>query len=124
LAASFNAVVFTFDFRTKEHWSDYEELCSRVSNVGDISILVNAVESFDEGKGKVHKTSDNVLMETLNINTLPMVFLTRYLGPKLKERVSGDKHSAIINMTSYYINWKISNAPIFIAGKSFSDGIS
>lgn len=119
-----NAVAFSFDFKTKEKWSDYEELCGRISDVGEISILVNAVEQFDEGKGKVYKTSDNVLMETMNLNTLPMVFLTRYLGPKLKARVGDEKHSAIINMTSYYVNWKILNAPIFCAGKSFSDGIS
>jgi short-subunit dehydrogenase len=47
-------------------------------------MLINAVEQFDVGKGKVHKTSDKDLIETLNLNMLPFVYMTRFLGPKLK----------------------------------------
>jgi short-subunit dehydrogenase len=64
------------------------------------------------------------LIETLNANTFPSVFMTRFLGPKLKERSTGDKKSAIINFTSYYTEWPAFNAPLFSAGKSFSDCVS
>jgi len=86
--------------------------------------LVNAVEQFDKAKGKIHKTDDKDLIETLNINTFPSVFMTRFLGPKLSERSKGDKKSAIINLTSYYTEWPAFNASIFSAGKSFSDCVS
>jgi short-subunit dehydrogenase len=85
---------------------------------------VNAVEQFDLGKGKIHKTSDQNLIETVNVNTLPMVFMMRFLGPKLKSRINSDKRSAIINITSYYTKWLTFNTPIYCASKSFSDGIS
>ena len=64
------------------------------------------------------------MIETLNINTFPAVFMTRFLGPKLKERSTGDKKSAIINFTSYYTEWPTFNAPLFSAGKSFNDCVS
>ena len=47
-------------------------------------MLINAVEKFDVEKGKIHKTSDTNLLDTLNANTLPMVFMTRFLGLNLK----------------------------------------
>lgn len=72
----------------------------------------------------MHKSSDKDLIETMNMNILPFVFMTRFLGPQLKSRASTEKHSAIINLTSYYTQWLAFNAPIFCAGKSFSDGVS
>lgn len=54
----YNAIAIPFNFKTKDDWSDYEELCNSISDKGDVSVLVNAVEQFDLGKGKIHKTSD------------------------------------------------------------------
>ena len=85
---------------------------------------MNAVEQFDKEKGKIHKTDDKDLIETLNANTFPAVFMTRFLGPKLRERNAGEKKSAIINLTSYYTEWPAFNASLFSAGKSFSDCVS
>ena len=85
---------------------------------------MNAVEQFDKGKGKIHKTEDKDLIETLNANTFPSVFMTRFLGPKLRARSTGDKKSAVINLTSYYTEWPAFNASVFSAGKSFSDCVS
>ena len=51
-------------------------------------MLINAVEQFDTGKGKVHKTTDKDLIETLNLNMLPFIFMTRFLGPELKKHVT------------------------------------
>ena len=88
-------------------------------------MLVNAVEEFDVGKGKVHKTSDEDLMATLNANTIPFTFMTRFLGSQLKARArDGSKRSAIITMSSYYTQWRSYNLPIFCASKCYTDGVS
>lgn len=44
-------------------------------------MLVNNVERLDAGKGKIHKQSDEELVETTNMNTFPMIMMTRFLGP-------------------------------------------
>lgn len=86
-----------------------------------MSLLVNNVEMWDKGKGKVHKSSDADLLEVINSNTFPVVFMTRFLGPQMKQR----KHkSAIINMGSIYHDKEISKAPVFVAGKGFTDAFS
>ena len=79
-------------------------------------MLVNNVERFDAGKGKIHKQTDAELVETTNANTFPMVMMTRFLGPKMKARGTGK--SGIINMTSYYVDWPTFNLPLYCAGKS------
>lgn len=61
-------------------------------------------------------------MGTLTINTYPMVFLTRFLGPAMKQR-KNDK-SAIINLTSYYSEFHLSNAPLYSSTKAFEDVFS
>jgi len=71
---------------------------------------------MDPRKGKIHKASDSELVETTNVNTFPMVMMSRFLGPKMKAR--GTHKSGIINMTSYYVDWPAYNLPLFIAGKS------
>lgn len=83
LAEKFGAVPFTFDFQTITKWQEYEKLCSEISQIGDVSVLVNNVEMFDKGKGKVYKTSDEDLIATVNANTFPVVFMSRFLGPKM-----------------------------------------
>ena len=89
-------------------------------------MLVNAVEQFDHGMGVVHQTEDQVLMDTLNANTIPFTFMTRFLGPQLKARAKrGDgKRSAIITMSSMYAQTLQLNLPIFCAGKSFTDAVN
>ena len=57
--------------------------------------------------------------------TFPMVFLTRFLGPDMKARgAKGDKKSAIINMTSYYSEFAVTNAPLYSSAKAFEDVFS
>ena len=94
--------------------------------MGEVSVLVNAVEEFDTEKGLVHETSDERILALLNLNTLPMVYMCRFLGPQLKQRIVDGKAkgSAVINMTSYYKEFKAFNMPLYCAGKSFQDGIS
>lgn len=41
---------------------------------------------FDKGKGKVYKTSDSDLLQTVNSNTFPVVFMSRFIGPDLSKR--------------------------------------
>ena len=84
MADKYGAITFQFDFASNNDWKSYETLCAEISKVGDVSMLINAVEKFDVEKGKIHKTSDTNLLDTLNANTLPMVFMTRFLGPNLK----------------------------------------
>ena len=78
--------------------------------------MVNNIERYDAGKGKIHKQTDEELVETTNANTFPMVMMTRFLGPKMKAR--GTHKSGVINMTSYYVDWPSYNLPLFTAGKS------
>jgi hypothetical protein len=46
---------FQFNFSTTENWRDYEALCTQIREVGDVSMLINAIEKFDEGTGIVHE---------------------------------------------------------------------
>ncbi len=66
--------------------------------------------------GKIHKCSDAELVETTNVNTFPMVMMSRFLGPQMLAR--GTYKSGIINMTSYYVDWPSYNLPLYVAGKS------
>jgi len=49
------AKVFQFNFSTAENWREYEALCTQIREVGDVSMLINAIEKFDEGTGIVHE---------------------------------------------------------------------
>lgn len=78
------APVFAFDFKNKTTWQEYEGLCKDIQReVGEdkIALLVNNIEALDPRKGKVHKASDEELTETTNLNTFPMIMMSRFLGP-------------------------------------------
>jgi len=118
-----------FDFKRNAEWTQYEELCKRIQEeVGgpeNISVLINNVEERDPTGKKFHKATDSQIVETINANTFPLVFMSRFLGPDLKKRIeSTQKSSAIINMTSSYSDWPTHNLPIFSSTKSFSDVVS
>lgn len=70
---------------------------------------------------KIHKADDEEILDTLTVNTFPMTFMTRFLGPDLKK---SKQKTAIINMTSYYSEWPIYNAPIYSSAKSYEDVLS
>ena len=55
------------------------------------------------------------------MNTMPMVFMTRFLGPDLKSRVNGNTKSAIVNMCSSRSDYPVKNLPLYSSTKSFSD---
>ena len=63
-----NAPTFTFDFKNKSEWQDYQELCDKIKSAADnmfkaeISVLVNNVAEMDPRKGKIHKASDEELI--------------------------------------------------------------
>ena len=71
---------------------------------------------YDARKGKIHKATDEELVETNNVNTFPMVMMCRFLGPEMLAR--GKNKSGIVNMTSYYVDWPSYNIPMFAAGKA------
>ena len=113
----------TFDFRNQTTWQEYEQLCQQIQEkaggeerLANISVLVNNIESFDPRKGKIHKASDQELVETTNINTLPMVMMNRFMAPQMLTR--GKHRSGIINMCSYYADWPTYNLPMYAAGKA------
>ncbi len=91
-----------------------------------MSILINNAEEFDPFGPKIHRAKDEEVLGNLTINTFPMVFMTRFLGPALKQRSSKNKdiHSAIINMTSYYSDFNVTNAPLYSSTKAFEDVFS
>lgn len=116
--------VVTFDLKKSNHWQDYESLCNQLKELtksNDISILVNNAEEYDPFGPKIHKAKDEEVLGTLTVNTFPMVFMTRFLGPDMKKRNIGETKSAIINMTSYYSTFAASNAPIYSSAKAFED---
>ena len=117
-----------FDYEHSQEWKDYEELCKNIQEeVGGkekISILINNIEERDPKGAKFHKASDESLIQTINMNSFPLVFMTKFLGPDLKERVSDTTKSAIINMTSAYADYPTESLPIFSSAKSFSDVFS
>ena len=84
-------------------------------------MLVNAVEKMDDEKAALYEREDSELLKTFNMNTLPMVYMTRILGSHFKRRTASapTKKCAIINMTSIYVEKGVERAPIFCAGKSF-----
>ena len=49
--------------------------------------------------------------------------MTRFVGEDLKNRKS-DNRSAIINVTSYYSDFPVYNAPVYSAAKSYQDVLS
>jgi len=89
-----------------------------------MSILINNAEEFDPFGPKIHRAKDEEVLGNLTINTFPMVFMTRFLGSDLKSRTKNDKHSAIINMTSYYSDFNVTNAPLYSSTKAFEDVFS
>jgi len=117
-----------FNFHDTDEWQEYEKLCQSLHELAggkeNISVLVNNVEERDPHGIKIHKASDKELLQTLNKNTFPIVFMTRFLGPELKARGQKQTKSAIINMTSSYADTPAYNLPIFSASKSFSDVFS
>jgi short-subunit dehydrogenase len=68
-------------------------------------MLINNIEERDPKGAKFHKASDESLIQTINMNSFPLVFMTKFLGPDLKERVNDSTKSAIINMTSAYADY-------------------
>ena len=58
------------------------------------------------------------------MNTFPLVFTSRFLGPGLKNRVRDGNTSAIINMSSTYADRPQGHLPIYSSAKSFGDVFS
>ena len=50
----------------------------------EVSVLINNAEEFDPFGPKIHRAKDEDVLGNLTINTFPMVFLTRFLGPEMK----------------------------------------
>lgn len=113
-----------FDLKKTQKWQEYESLAQKIQQItgkDSLSVLVNNAEEFDPFGPKIHKADDEDILGTLTINTFPMVFLSRFLGPDMKER----RHkSAIINMTSYYSEYNVPNTPIYTSAKSFENVFS
>ena len=84
--------------------------------------MINNAEEFDTFGPKIYKAKDEDVLGTLTINTFPMVFMTRFLGPDMKNRK--DIKSAIINVTSFYSEFNVPNAPIYSSSKAFEDVFS
>ena len=61
------------------------------------------------------------MVQKLAVNTLPMVFLTRFVGPSILKR---EKKGAIINMTSAMAEIPVPVFPIYVSAKTFDDAFS
>jgi short-subunit dehydrogenase len=123
-----DVVPIAFDFKGSDKWQLYQELQKKIAEItksSEVSVLINNAEEFDTFGPKIHRAKDEDVLGNLTINTFPMVFMTRFLGPDMKARSSkGDKKSAIINMTSYYSEFAVTNAPLYSSAKAFEDVFS
>ena len=111
-----------FDFLQIDSHEPYESLCKSISEeCGDISMLVNNIERRDPLVDRFHDTSDEDLIKLLNVNSFPITFLSRFLGPEMKKR---NKKSAIINMTGSYSVYPSHFLPVYSASKGFQQALS
>jgi short-subunit dehydrogenase len=111
-----------FDFLKVDSHEPYESLCKSIhEECGDISMLVNNVERRDPLVDRFHDTSDEDLIKLLNVNSFPITFLTRFLGPGMKKR---DKKCAIVNMTGSYSVYPSPYLPVYSASKGFQQALS
>ncbi len=80
-------ITMKFDIKGANQWSQYQVLCDQIKEVTkekEMSILVNNAEEFDPFGPKIHRAKDEEVLGNLTINTFPMIFMTRFLGPDLK----------------------------------------
>ena len=49
-------------------------------------MLVNNQGKIDSHYERFYENTDQQLLELLNVNSMPMVFMTRFLGNELKQR--------------------------------------
>ena len=79
-----------FNYAQNNDWQKYKDLCENIQEKAggkqNVSILVNNVEEMDPMGSKFHKASDQSLLQTINLNTFPLVFMSRFLGPDMKAR--------------------------------------
>ena len=120
LAAKTEVKSKEFDFISVDTHEPYEALCSSIQQeCGDISMLVNNIERRDPLVDRFQDTSDEELIKLLNVNSFPITFLTRFLGPGMKERTASKKKCAIVNMLGSYSIYPSQYMPVYSASKGF-----
>ena len=120
LASKTEVQTATFDFESTDDYREYEKLCQTITEqcgAANISMLVNNVEKMDPNGERFQDSSDEDLIKLLNINSFPITFMTRFLGPVMKARE--DKKSAIINTTSILSSYHSQYLPIYSSVKDF-----
>ena len=87
-------------------------------------MLVNNIEKKDPNGERFQDSSDEELIRLLNINSFPITFMTRFLGPQLRDRSTDEQKSAIINTTSILSSYHSQYLPIYCAVKDFQRVLS
>lgn len=112
-----------FDFEGTDDFKEYEKLCASIQEQcgggNQISMLVNNVEKKDPNGERFQDSSDEELIRLLNINSFPITFMTRFLGPQLRDRSNDAQKSAIINTTSILSSYHSQYLPIYCSTKDF-----
>lgn len=105
-----------FDFENVDDYKAYEDFCANITAdcSGEISMLINGVEKKDPLGERFQDSTDEDLIKLINVNSFPITFMSRFLGPDLKT-----KKGAIINLTSTYSQYGSQYLPIYSAIKSF-----
>lgn len=103
----------SFDFDIPWSPEGYEPLFSELDKIDDVSILVNNVGSLTTGYFADEDPSK--IARLLNVNIVPQTFITHHMLPKLLERRSKGKKSAIVNISSVSY---FSQAPCMLAYSS------
>ena len=87
-------------------------------------MLVNNIERRDPLVDRFQDTSDAELIKLLNVNSFPITFLTRFLGPGMKERTTDNRKCAIVNMLGSYSIYPSQFMPVYSASKGFQQALS
>lgn len=107
------------DFKNSMEPKFYEEIASQLSNV-NVSILINNVGVLLKGQ-KFHERDPIELRDSMIINCLPSVMMTRHLLPRMLER---NHKSAVITMSSTVITEPRKDKALYSATKIFVDFLS
>jgi len=97
----------------------YEEINNELKDL-DVSILVNNVGVLLKGM-KFHERDPNELRDSMVVNCIPQVMMTRYLLPKMLSR---HHKSAVITMSSTVVTEPRKDKALYSATKIFVDYLS
>lgn len=93
-----NVQILEFNFNRAYTKEAYQKIYDKLDELKDISILVNNVGYSEREFVPYHLSEDDSIASFMNLNTIPMVYLTKYCLNLMLKRVN--KRSAVIDISS------------------------